>query len=84
MDEFVELVVMIPMSPNHRKRSPDEKLITVFILQFLLGVTQIRGRKFLPRGRIICPPQRFHIAISAKDFCLRHPDTGPDIPARAG
>jgi hypothetical protein len=34
MDKVVELVVVIPMSQSSSKRSPDTKVITIFVLMF--------------------------------------------------
>jgi hypothetical protein len=43
MDEVVEHVVVIPTSPRSSKRSPDAKVIAVFILLFLPGQIIRRG-----------------------------------------
>jgi hypothetical protein len=64
MDEVVELVVVIPMSQNHQKRSLDAKVITVFVLQLLQDQISakdfwmrlpVRGHIFHPWGQIIHP-----------------------------
>jgi hypothetical protein len=47
MDEVLELVVVIPTSPISSKRSQDEKVITVFVLQFLQA--RISAKDFCAR-----------------------------------
>jgi hypothetical protein len=61
MDEVVEVIVVIPTSPRSLKRSPDAKVIAVFVLVFSPGPEILPPRPEFPGAgnSIISGPTKF-------------------------